>query len=60
MSNLYPLFYDFWNELFFDMPSIGSNFLHSLTILSIFAILGFVLIFIYKLIKMFFGGSSWF
>lgn len=60
MNLVYTLFYDFWNELFFEMPSIGSNFIHALAMISVFAMLIFVLLFIYKLIKLMFGGSSWF
>lgn len=59
MNLIYTIFYDFWNELFFEMPTIGSNFIHSLTMLSIFTMLGFILMFIYKVPKMFFRGPRW-
>ena len=61
MNSLYSYILQFWSGLFFESPMLDNNFYNSLTTITIFALILFVVVIIYKVAKVFFGVSrQWF
>ena len=60
-NSLYSYIFQFWSGLFFESPMLDNNFYNSLTTITIFVLILFVVVIIYKVAKVFFGGNrQWF